>query len=64
MQAHVNSHFLTLTSSVCTSVSDLSVSDSVGYCRGLDFLMDVNYLHYLCDARQAISTSQRLVCEN
>uniref|UniRef100_UPI0037E96AC1 FHF complex subunit HOOK-interacting protein 1A-like n=1 Tax=Semicossyphus pulcher TaxID=241346 RepID=UPI0037E96AC1 len=39
--------------------ADLSVSDSVGYCRGLDFLMDVNYLHYLWDARQAISTSHR-----
>ncbi|XP_059210217.1 FHF complex subunit HOOK-interacting protein 1A-like [Centropristis striata] len=38
---------------------DLSVSDSVGYCRGSDFLMDVNYLHYLWDARQAISTSHR-----
>ncbi|XP_068569293.1 FHF complex subunit HOOK-interacting protein 1A-like [Cebidichthys violaceus] len=35
--------------------ADLSVSDSVGYCRGSDFLMDVNYLHYLWDARQAIS---------
>lgn len=41
--------------------SDLSVSDSVGYCRGSDFLMDVNYLHYLWDARQAISTSHRSV---
>lgn len=49
-------------STVCTSVLDLSVSDSVGYCRGLDFMMEVNYLHYLCDARQAISTSQRSVC--
>ncbi|KAE8279429.1 Protein FAM160A1 [Larimichthys crocea] len=39
--------------------ADLSVSDSVGYCRGSDFLMDVNYLHYLWDARQAISTSHR-----
>ncbi|XP_038588514.1 protein FAM160A1-like [Micropterus salmoides] len=39
--------------------SDLSVSDSVSYCRGSDFLMDVNYLHYLWDARQAISTSYR-----
>uniref|UniRef100_A0A1A8CM44 Family with sequence similarity 160, member A1 n=1 Tax=Nothobranchius kadleci TaxID=1051664 RepID=A0A1A8CM44_NOTKA len=38
---------------------DLSVSDSVGYCRGLEFLMDVNYLHYLWDARQAVSTSHR-----
>ncbi|XP_074518528.1 FHF complex subunit HOOK-interacting protein 1A-like [Halichoeres trimaculatus] len=35
------------------------LSDSVGYCRGSDFLMDVNYLHYLWDARQAISTSHR-----
>lgn len=43
------------------SVSDLSVSDSVGYCRGSDFLMDVNYLHYLWDARQAISTAHRSV---
>uniref|UniRef100_A0A3B4XA20 Protein FAM160A1-like n=1 Tax=Seriola lalandi dorsalis TaxID=1841481 RepID=A0A3B4XA20_SERLL len=43
------------------SVSELSVSDSVGYCRGSDFLMDVNYLHYLWDARQAIATSHRLV---
>ncbi|XP_068164642.1 FHF complex subunit HOOK-interacting protein 1A-like [Antennarius striatus] len=33
--------------------------DSVGYCRGSDFLMDVNYLHYLWDASMAISTSQR-----
>uniref|UniRef100_I3JSD4 Protein FAM160A1 n=1 Tax=Oreochromis niloticus TaxID=8128 RepID=I3JSD4_ORENI len=40
-------------------LSDLSVSDSVGYCRGSDFLMDVNYLHYLWDARQAISTARR-----
>ncbi|XP_023148483.2 FHF complex subunit HOOK interacting protein 1A-like [Amphiprion ocellaris] len=39
--------------------ADLSVSDSVAYCRGSDFLMDVNYLHYLWDARQAISTSYR-----
>ncbi|XP_040886737.1 protein FAM160A1-like [Toxotes jaculatrix] len=39
--------------------ADLSVSDSVGYCRGSDFLMDVNYLHYLRDAHQAISTSHR-----
>ncbi|XP_039862846.1 protein FAM160A1-like isoform X1 [Simochromis diagramma] len=39
--------------------TDLSVSDSVGYCRGSDFLMDVNYLHYLWDARQAISTAHR-----
>uniref|UniRef100_A0A3B4G2E9 Protein FAM160A1-like n=1 Tax=Pundamilia nyererei TaxID=303518 RepID=A0A3B4G2E9_9CICH len=37
------------------------MSDSVGYCRGSDFLMDVNYLHYLWDARQAISTAHRLV---
>ncbi|CAG02197.1 unnamed protein product, partial [Tetraodon nigroviridis] len=37
--------------------ADLAVSDSVGYCRGSDFLMDVNYLHYLWDARQAISIS-------
>uniref|UniRef100_A0A4W6FD51 FHF complex subunit HOOK-interacting protein C-terminal domain-containing protein n=1 Tax=Lates calcarifer TaxID=8187 RepID=A0A4W6FD51_LATCA len=41
------------------SVLDLSVSDSVGYCRGSEFLMDVNYLHYLWDACQAISTSHR-----
>uniref|UniRef100_A0A3Q3MSM2 Family with sequence similarity 160 member A1a n=1 Tax=Labrus bergylta TaxID=56723 RepID=A0A3Q3MSM2_9LABR len=41
------------------SSSDLSVSDSVGYCRGSDFLIDVNYLHYLWDAREAISTSHR-----
>ncbi|AWO97245.1 putative protein FAM160A1-like [Scophthalmus maximus] len=39
--------------------ADLSVSDSVGYCRGSDFLMDVNYPHYLWDASQAISTSHR-----
>ncbi|XP_070710957.1 FHF complex subunit HOOK-interacting protein 1A-like [Pempheris klunzingeri] len=39
--------------------ADVSVSDSVGYCRGSDFLMDVNYLHYLWDARQAITTSHR-----
>nr|XP_024657221.1 protein FAM160A1-like [Maylandia zebra] len=39
--------------------TDLSVSDSVGYCRGSDFLMDVNYLHYLWDACQAISTARR-----
>ncbi|XP_014913601.1 protein FAM160A1-like [Poecilia latipinna] len=37
--------------------ADLSVSDSVGYSRGSDFLMDVNYVHYLWDARQAISIS-------
>uniref|UniRef100_A0A8D0A930 FHF complex subunit HOOK interacting protein 1A n=1 Tax=Sander lucioperca TaxID=283035 RepID=A0A8D0A930_SANLU len=41
--------------------ADLSVSDSVGYCRGSDFLMDVNYLHYLWDAQQAISISHRSV---
>ncbi|XP_063757104.1 FHF complex subunit HOOK-interacting protein 1A-like isoform X2 [Eleginops maclovinus] len=35
------------------------VSDSVGYCRASDFLMDVNYLLYLWDARRAISTSHR-----
>ncbi|XP_034020870.1 protein FAM160A1-like [Thalassophryne amazonica] len=34
-------------------------TDSIGYCRGSDFLMDVNYLHYLWDARQAIATSRR-----
>ncbi|XP_069574109.1 FHF complex subunit HOOK-interacting protein 1A-like [Brachyistius frenatus] len=34
-------------------------ADSVGYCRGSDFLMDVNYLHYLWDACQAITTSSR-----
>ncbi|XP_034412662.1 protein FAM160A1-like [Cyclopterus lumpus] len=39
--------------------ADLSVSDSVGYCRGSDFLMDVNYLHYLWDAHRAISTALR-----
>ncbi|XP_041841087.1 protein FAM160A1-like [Melanotaenia boesemani] len=39
--------------------AELSVSDSVGYCRGSDFLTDVNYLHYLWDARQAISNSYR-----
>ncbi|XP_067437120.1 FHF complex subunit HOOK-interacting protein 1A-like [Thunnus thynnus] len=39
--------------------ADLSLSDSVGYCRGSDFMMDVNYLHYLWDAQQAISTSHR-----
>ncbi|KAM9424447.1 FHF complex subunit HOOK-interacting protein 1A-like [Pholidichthys leucotaenia] len=39
--------------------ADVSVSNSVGYCRGSDFLMDVNYLHYLWDARQAISVSTR-----
>ncbi|XP_062239504.1 FHF complex subunit HOOK-interacting protein 1A-like isoform X2 [Platichthys flesus] len=39
--------------------ADLSVSDSVGYCRGSDFQMDVNYLHYLSDAHQAISASHR-----
>nr|XP_020444023.1 protein FAM160A1-like [Monopterus albus] len=36
-----------------------AVSDSVGYRRGSDFLMDVNYLHYLWDARQDVSTSLR-----
>lgn len=41
------------------SPSDLSVSDSVGYCRASDFLMDVNYLHYLWDARHTISNAQR-----
>ncbi|XP_036072663.1 protein FAM160A1 [Oryzias melastigma] len=39
--------------------ADLSVSDSVGYCRASDFLMDVNYLHYLWDARHTISNAQR-----
>ncbi|XP_054457410.1 FHF complex subunit HOOK interacting protein 1A-like [Anoplopoma fimbria] len=39
--------------------ADLSVSDSVSFCRGSDFLMDVNYLHYLWDARQTISTALR-----
>uniref|UniRef100_A0A8C7WMR2 FHF complex subunit HOOK-interacting protein C-terminal domain-containing protein n=1 Tax=Oryzias sinensis TaxID=183150 RepID=A0A8C7WMR2_9TELE len=39
--------------------SDLSVSDSVGYCRASDFLMDVNYLHYLWDARHTIANAQR-----
>ncbi|TWW62994.1 Protein FAM160A1 [Takifugu flavidus] len=43
--------------------ADLAVSDSVGYCRGSDFLMDVNYLHYLWDARQAISISTS-ACEH
>uniref|UniRef100_A0A3P8UXT5 Protein FAM160A1-like n=1 Tax=Cynoglossus semilaevis TaxID=244447 RepID=A0A3P8UXT5_CYNSE len=38
--------------------SDL-ISDSVGYCRGSDLLSNVNYHHYLCDARQAITVSQR-----
>ncbi|KAL6118325.1 fhip1a [Pungitius sinensis] len=37
----------------------LPLTDSVGYRRGADFLMDVNYLHYLWDARQAISTALR-----
>lgn len=46
---------------VFRAVSDLSVSDSVGYCRGSDFLMDVNYLQYLWDAQQAISASFRSV---
>ncbi|XP_076019012.1 FHF complex subunit HOOK-interacting protein 1A-like [Genypterus blacodes] len=36
---------------------DESISESVGYCRGSDFLMDVNYLLYLLDARLAISIS-------
>lgn len=54
--------FRMLDNKVCPlSSSDLSVSDSVGYCRGSDFFMDVNYLHYLWDARQAISTSHRSV---
>ncbi|XP_029381860.1 protein FAM160A1-like [Echeneis naucrates] len=39
--------------------AELTVSDSVGYYRGSDFLMDVNYLHYLWDARQAIAASRR-----
>uniref|UniRef100_A0A8C7WMN6 FHF complex subunit HOOK-interacting protein C-terminal domain-containing protein n=1 Tax=Oryzias sinensis TaxID=183150 RepID=A0A8C7WMN6_9TELE len=39
--------------------ADLSVSDSVGYCRASDFLMDVNYLHYLWDARHTIANAQR-----
>ncbi|XP_061768662.1 FHF complex subunit HOOK-interacting protein 1A-like isoform X2 [Nerophis ophidion] len=39
--------------------ADTFAADSVGYWRGLDFLMDVNYLHYLSDARQAIATSYR-----
>ncbi|XP_029026765.1 FHF complex subunit HOOK interacting protein 1A-like [Betta splendens] len=39
--------------------ADLSISDSVGYCQASDFLMDVNYLHYLWDARQAICNSCR-----
>ncbi|XP_061131931.1 FHF complex subunit HOOK-interacting protein 1A-like [Syngnathus typhle] len=39
--------------------ADVSVADSVGYKRSSDFLMDVNYLHYLSDARQAIAASNR-----
>ncbi|XP_054656330.1 FHF complex subunit HOOK interacting protein 1A-like isoform X2 [Dunckerocampus dactyliophorus] len=39
--------------------ADVFAGDSVGYWRGSDFLMDVNYLHYLSDARQAISASYR-----
>ncbi|XP_077444262.1 FHF complex subunit HOOK-interacting protein 1A-like isoform X2 [Stigmatopora argus] len=39
--------------------ADVSVADGVGYWRGSDFLMEVNYLHYLSDARQAIATSYR-----
>ncbi|XP_061524886.1 FHF complex subunit HOOK-interacting protein 1A-like isoform X2 [Phycodurus eques] len=39
--------------------ADVSVADSVGYWRGSDFLMEVNYLHYLSDARQAIAASNR-----
>ncbi|CAL1590208.1 unnamed protein product [Knipowitschia caucasica] len=38
------------------------VSDVVGFCRSSDILMDVNYLHYLWDAQQAISTAHR-ACE-
>ncbi|XP_057710435.1 FHF complex subunit HOOK-interacting protein 1A-like isoform X2 [Corythoichthys intestinalis] len=38
---------------------DGSVTDGVGYWRGSEFLMEVNYLHYLSDARQAIATSNR-----
>ncbi|XP_035531720.1 protein FAM160A1-like [Morone saxatilis] len=41
------------------SLDFCSAVTKVGYCRGSDFLMDVNYLHYLWDARQAISTSHR-----
>ncbi|XP_077597614.1 FHF complex subunit HOOK-interacting protein 1A-like [Stigmatopora nigra] len=39
--------------------ADVSVAEGVGYWRGSDFLMEVNYLHYLSDARQAITTSYR-----
>lgn len=37
--------------------TDPSSPDVVSYCRGSDFLMDVNYLHYLWDARGAIATA-------
>ncbi|XP_061664155.1 FHF complex subunit HOOK-interacting protein 1A-like isoform X2 [Syngnathoides biaculeatus] len=37
--------------------ADVLEDDSVGYWRGSDFLMEVNYLHYLSDARQAIAAS-------
>ncbi|KAM9836869.1 FHF complex subunit HOOK-interacting protein 1A-like [Aulostomus maculatus] len=35
------------------------VTESIGYCRSSDFLMDVNYLQYLWDARHAITASYR-----
>lgn len=41
--------------------SDVSVAESIGYWRGSDFRMEVNYLHYLSDARQAIGASKRSV---
>ncbi|XP_019732974.1 protein FAM160A1-like isoform X1 [Hippocampus comes] len=39
--------------------ADVSVAESIGYWRGSDFRMEVNYLHYLSDARQAIGASKR-----
>ncbi|CAL8378450.1 unnamed protein product [Boreogadus saida] len=37
----------------------VSEGDSVAYCRSSDFLIQVNYLHYLREARRAICTSTR-----
>ncbi|KAM3857467.1 LOW QUALITY PROTEIN: FHF complex subunit HOOK interacting protein 1Ab [Diretmus argenteus] len=68
------SSFLLLTPSWCPSLhlphthtehihwpqgAGQSVADRVAYRRGSDFLMDVNYLHYLWDARLAIYSAHR-----
>uniref|UniRef100_A0A8C5GHV2 Protein FAM160A1-like n=1 Tax=Gouania willdenowi TaxID=441366 RepID=A0A8C5GHV2_GOUWI len=55
------SNELSIPTSVCSSISHTLCSSgpSVAYFRGCDFLMDVNYLHYLWDAQLNISTAHR-----